>query len=109
MEAELPEAEAAEVEFALWEAAEVAEVKPEKGSGPARREITSKRRLAAIAAAEVAERAAEEAEARAAWEAITASYKQEEAAEAAEEAAKTYFASRKVADNWEDELDIDAI
>lgn len=109
VEAELPEAEAAEVEFNLWEAAEVEEVKPEKGSGPARRQITSKRRLAAIAAAEAAERAAEEAEARAALEAVTALYKQKQEEELAEEAAKTYFASRKVADNWEDEVDIDAI
>ena len=106
---ELPEAEAAEVGFALWDAAETDEVKPEKGSGPARRDITSKRRLAAIAAAEAAAAAAEVAEARAAWEAMSAAYKKAEAEEAAAEAATAYFASRKIADNWEDEVDIDAI
>ncbi len=106
----------AEEGFALWADAEVevaaepaAEVKPEKGMGPAHREITSKRRLAAMAAAEAEARAAEEAEARAFWEAATAALKAKEDAEAAAEADAKALASRKVADCWEDEIDIDAI
>jgi hypothetical protein len=101
----------AEAEVAV-EVAEVPaeEVKTEKGSGPARREVTSKRRLAAIAAAEAAERAAEEAEARASWEAMTLALKKEEELEASAAAAKAALASRKVPTSWEDEeVDIDSI
>jgi hypothetical protein len=105
----------AEEGFALWAdaepevVAEPAEVKPEKGSGPAHREITSKRRLAAMAAEEAAARAAEEAEARAFWMEATSALAAVEAAEAAAEEALKALASRKVADCWEDEIDIDAI
>jgi hypothetical protein len=109
-----PTAPVAEEGFALWADAEVevaaepaAEVKPEKGSGPAHREITSTRRLAAMAAAEAAERAAEEAEARAAWEAMNAVLAKEEELDAYVAAAK---APRAVPTSWEDEeVDIDSI
>ena len=98
-EEEADEAPEAEEGFGLWESAE-------KVSGPVvpggKRQITSKRRLAALAAAEAAAAAPEEMARALAWAAATAEYEREQAALAELE-------SRRVPANWEDELDIDAI
>jgi hypothetical protein len=92
----------AEEGFGLWDAgaAETRE-KPEKPV-TGKREITSKRRLAALAAAEAAAAAPEEMARALAWAAASAEFEREQAALAELEA-------RTVPANWEDEIDIDAI
>lgn len=91
--------EEAEEGFGLWESTE-------KVSGPVvpggKREITSKRRLAALAAAEAAAAAPEEMARALAWAAANAEFEREQAALAEIE-------NRSVPANWEDEIDIDAI
>lgn len=101
---EADEAPEAEEGFGLWESAEAAPA--EKVSGPVvpggKRQITSKRRLAALAAAEAAAAAPEEMARALAWAAASAEFEREQAALAELE-------SRRVPANWEDEIDIDAI
>jgi hypothetical protein len=94
--------EEAEEAFALWDAAESAEA-PAAGSAPSgKRQITSKRRLAALAAAEAAAAAPEELARALAWAAANAEFEREQAALAE-------LNNRVVPTTWEDELDIDAI
>jgi hypothetical protein len=96
--AEVEEAEESDEEVLLEEAPAAAPSTPERKSGPNRAE----RRALALAAAAQAEEAVD-------LSAIYRAAQDEEEVERALAKARAEFANRQVADNWEEEIDIDAI